>query len=87
MTRGRPDAAIETDPEGVFRLRPEYVRAAFDDEVLLHHLGRGETLSLNLTAGIILDLMDGERFRSDCGPALGRRPVQLEPGRRQLATW
>ncbi len=62
MTREpRPGTANDLDPVGVFRIHPEYVGAAFDDQVLLYHLNRGETISLNATAGLILELLDGER--------------------------
>ncbi len=56
---GEPGAA-GPDSDDVFRINPEYVVATFDDQVLLHHLNRDHTLSLDRTAGIILEHMDGQ---------------------------
>ncbi len=59
MTKGPASgAAIDLDPDGVFSLHPEVVVAAFDDQVLLYHLNKGRALTLNQTAGIILQLID-----------------------------
>ncbi len=61
----RPATATDPDLDGVFSLHPEVVSAVFDDRVLLHHLNRGETYTLNRTAGLILELMDGERSTAE----------------------
>ncbi len=44
--------------DAVFGIHPEIVRAVFGDQVVLYHLGDGRAITLNQTAGIILDLID-----------------------------
>ena len=62
---GRSLSSGDPDPEAVYTVNPEIVVAAFDDQVLLHHLNRGHTFSLNRTAGIVLELMDGEHSMAE----------------------
>ena len=50
MTRG-------PDPDGVYAINPEVVTAAFGSQVVLYHLNEGRALTLNQTAGIILELI------------------------------
>ncbi len=57
MTTG----VTELDPGGVYSISPEVVSATFDDQICLYHLGEGRAMTLNPTAGIILELIDGRR--------------------------
>lgn len=57
MTR-EPSAALQLDPGDVFSIDPQVVSATFGDTVVLYHLGEEQTLTLNQTAGIILELID-----------------------------
>ncbi len=59
------DPPCDLDPERVFSVNPEYVSAAFDDQVVLAHLNHGKTISLSATAGMILDLLDGCRTTAE----------------------
>jgi len=59
MTPGESLATVtDLDPDATFRVNPEFVVAAFDDQVLLCHLGGGQALIFNRSAGLILDLID-----------------------------
>ncbi len=50
---------LDPDPDSAFRINPEYVVATFDGQVLLYHLNRGHTISLDHTTGIVLEQMSG----------------------------
>ncbi len=59
MTPGESSGSvIDLDPDATFKVNPEFVVAAFEDQVLLCHLSGGQALIFNRTAGLILDLID-----------------------------
>ncbi len=66
MTRDRGSGrAVDLDPTGVYTLNPECVAGTFDGRVVLYHLNQGRALTLNRTAAIVLELMDGERSTAE----------------------
>ncbi len=58
MTLDSSSEAIDLDPDDAYALDPRIVRATFDDQVVLFHLGKRRALTLNQSAGIILELID-----------------------------
>ncbi len=58
MTHDSSSQGIDLDPDAVYALDPRIVRATFDDQVVLYHLGKRRALTLNQSAGIILELID-----------------------------
>ena len=57
MTR-EPSAAIRLEPGDVFSIDPQVVSATFGDQVVLYHFGEEQALTLNRTAGLILELIE-----------------------------
>ncbi len=58
MTRDLSSEGIDLDPDDAYALDPRIVRATFDDQVVLYHLGKRRALTLNQSAGIVLELID-----------------------------
>ncbi len=59
IERSELEALPEAD--GVYCLTPDFDVTTLEDRVLVHSPRRGQTHSLNPTAGIILELLDGRR--------------------------